>query len=191
MSTVSTKPYLLRAIWEWCVDQGFTPYLATLVDENTRVPPGYARDGQIVLNLSPDATGQLQMENEYISFQGRFGGVAHSLVIPVANVIAIYARENGQGMAFEPALEADEEAGYMTQATESVRQMTRGREGRVVVAALAGGFAIGAVIGCVIATSRRREPSWSDRLACEGLGRNLLDRLASIMPESVSEKFGR
>ena len=110
MSTVSTKPYLLRAIWEWCVDQGFTPYLATLVDENTRVPPGYARDGQIVLNLSPDATGQLQMDNEYISFQGRFGGVAHSLVIPVANVIAIYARENGQGMAFEPALEGGEEA---------------------------------------------------------------------------------
>ena len=109
MSTVSTKPYLLRAIWEWCVDQGFTPYLATLVDENTRVPPGYARDGQIVLNLSPDATGQLQMDNEYISFQGRFGGVAHSLVIPVANVIAIYARENGQGMAFEPALEGSEE----------------------------------------------------------------------------------
>ena len=110
MSTVSTKPYLLRAIWEWCVDQGFTPYLATLVDEDTRVPPGYARDGQIVLNLSPDATGQLQMDNEYISFQGRFGGVAHSLVIPVANVIAIYARENGQGMAFEPALEGGEEA---------------------------------------------------------------------------------
>ena len=109
MSTVSTKPYLLRAIWEWCVDQGFTPYLATLVDENTRVPPGYARDGQILLNLSPDATGQLQMDNEYISFQGRFGGVAHSLVIPVANVIAIYARENGQGMAFEPALEGSEE----------------------------------------------------------------------------------
>ena len=110
MTTISTKPYLLRAIWEWCVDQGFTPYLATLVDENTRVPPGYARDGQIVLNLSPDATGQLQIDNEYISFQGRFGGVAHSLVIPVANVIAIYARENGQGMAFEPALEGGEEA---------------------------------------------------------------------------------
>lgn len=100
MSTVSTKPYLLRAIWEWCVDQGFTPYVATLVDENTRVPPGYARDGQIVLNLSPDATGQLQMANDYISFQARFGGAAHSLVIPVENVIAIYARENGQGMAF-------------------------------------------------------------------------------------------
>lgn len=108
MTTVSTKPYLLRAIWEWCVDQGFTPYVATLVDEHTRVPPGYARDGQIVLNLSPDATGQLQMANDYISFQARFGGVAHSLVIPVANVIAIYARENGQGMAFEPELAAEE-----------------------------------------------------------------------------------
>ena len=115
MSTVSTKPYLLRAIWEWCVDQGFTPYLATLVDEDTRVPPGYARDGQIVLNLSPDATGQLQMANDFISFQGRFGGVAHSLVIPVANVIAIYARENGQGMAFEPELEVPEEEAEATE----------------------------------------------------------------------------
>ena len=112
MSTVSTKPYLLRAIWEWCVDQGFTPYLAALVDENTRVPPGYAHDGQIVLNLSSDATGQLQMANDYISFQARFGGVAHSLVIPVANVIAIYARENGQGMAFEPeGLAVEDDAG--------------------------------------------------------------------------------
>lgn len=115
MSTVSTKPYLLRAIWEWCVDQGFTPYLTTLVDEDTRVPPGYARDGQIVLNLSPDATGQLQMANDFISFQARFGGAAHSLVIPVANVVAIYARENGQGMAFEPELEAVEDASVAVQ----------------------------------------------------------------------------
>ena len=115
MTTVSTKPYLLRAIWEWCVDQGFTPYLATLVDEDTRVPPGYARDGQIVLNLSPDATGQLQMANDFISFQARFGGAAHSLVIPVANVVAIYARENGQGMAFEPELEAVEDASVAVQ----------------------------------------------------------------------------
>ena len=107
MSIVSTKPYLLRAIWQWCIDQGFTPYIATAVDEHTRVPPGYARDGQIVLNLAPDATRQLQMENDFISFQARFGGVAHSLVIPVANVIAIYARENGQGMAFEPEFEED------------------------------------------------------------------------------------
>lgn len=104
MTTVSTKPYLIRAIWEWCVDQGFTPYLATLVDAQTRVPPGYAKDGQIVLNLGPDATHQLAMENEFISFQARFNGVQHSLLVPVANVVAIYARENGQGMAFEPDL---------------------------------------------------------------------------------------
>ena len=113
MSTVSTKPYLLRAIWEWCVDQGFTPYLAAIVDEQTRVPPGYARDGQIVLNLSSEATGHLQMANDFITFQARFGGVAHSLAIPVGNVIAIYARENGQGMAFEPEFEdaAQDEGG--------------------------------------------------------------------------------
>ena len=123
--TVSTKPYLLRAIWEWCVDQGFTPYLAALVDDQTRVPPGYARDGQIVLNLSPDATGNMQMANDYISFQARFGGVAHSLVIPVANVIAIYARENGQGMAFEPEFEGDDADGA---ALESVPQDEGGQE---------------------------------------------------------------
>ncbi|NMG66362.1 ClpXP protease specificity-enhancing factor [Azoarcus indigens] len=101
MTTVSTKPYLIRAIYEWCVDQGFTPYIAAMVDEQTRVPPGYARDGQIVLNVGADATHQLVMDNESISFQARFNGVAHSLLVPVGNVVAIYARENGQGMAFE------------------------------------------------------------------------------------------
>ena len=110
MSTVSTKPYLIRAIWEWCVDQGYTPYLATLVDSRTRVPPGYAKDGQIVLNLGPDATHQLSMENEFISFQARFNGVTHSLLVPVANVVAIYARENGQGMAFEPEAGSEDDA---------------------------------------------------------------------------------
>jgi stringent starvation protein B len=99
--TISTKPYLIRAIYEWCVDQGYTPHVAALVDENTSVPPGYARDGQIVLNLGPEATHQLMMGNERITFQARFGGVAHSLSIPVANVVAVYARENGHGMAFE------------------------------------------------------------------------------------------
>ena len=71
MSMVSTKPYLIRAIYEWCVDQGFTPYLATVVDDHTRVPPGYAKDGQIVLNVGPEATHQLAMENEFISFQAQ------------------------------------------------------------------------------------------------------------------------
>lgn len=101
MSEVSTKPYLIRAIYEWCVDQGFTPYLAAMVDGSTRVPPGAAKDGQIVLNVSPDATHQLDMGNDFVAFQARFGGVAHAISVPVANVIAIYARENGHGMAFE------------------------------------------------------------------------------------------
>ncbi len=120
MSNVSTKPYLIRAIYEWCVDQGFTPYLATLVDADTRVPAGYAKDGQIVLNIGPDAAHKLAMENDFISFQARFGGVAHSLLVPVDNVVAIYARENGQGMAFEvhaPTAEAAEAGGIDADAT--------------------------------------------------------------------------
>ncbi len=101
MSSVSTKPYLIRAIYEWCVDQGLTPYVAAVVDGTTRIPPGAARDGQIVLNVSPDATNQLDMSNDLITFQARFGGVAQSISIPVDNVVAVYARENGHGMAFE------------------------------------------------------------------------------------------
>lgn len=98
----STKPYLIRAIHEWCTDQGFTPYLAVVVDAQTRVPREYVKDGQIVLNVGLDATGQLQLGNEEISFQARFNGVAFPVHVPVSAVAAIYARENGQGMAFEP-----------------------------------------------------------------------------------------
>jgi stringent starvation protein B len=102
MELPSTKPYLLRAIWDWCCDNGFTPYIAVQVDGRTRVPREFVRDGQIVLNVGPDATNKLQLGNELIEFQARFGGVARELSIPVAQVSAIYARENGAGMAFEP-----------------------------------------------------------------------------------------
>lgn len=110
----STKPYLLRAIFEWCLDQGFTPYMAVVVDAHTVVPRQYVRDSQIVLNIGPDATQHLVMGNELITFNARFGGMAQALSIPVDNVAAIYARENGQGMAFElvpaqPAEEPDDE----------------------------------------------------------------------------------
>lgn len=97
----STKPYLLRALWEWCCDNGFTPHLAVNVDERTRVPREFVRDGQIVLNIGPTATNKLQMGNDFIEFQARFGGVARELSVPVTQVTAIYARENGAGMAFE------------------------------------------------------------------------------------------
>jgi stringent starvation protein B len=102
MTTDSTKPYLIRAIYDWCIDQGFTPHIAVIVDERVVVPPGYAQDGQIVLNLGPEATNNLALSNDAITFQARFGGKAHALMIPVSNVLAVYARENGQGMAFEP-----------------------------------------------------------------------------------------
>lgn len=101
MSVVSTKPYLLRALYEWCVDQGFTPYVSVQVDAHTLVPRQYVRDGQIVLNLGTEAVQNLHMGNDLITCQARFGGVAQSLSIPIDNVAAIYARENGQGMAFE------------------------------------------------------------------------------------------
>ena len=99
----STKPYLIRAIHEWCLDQRFTPYLAVSVDHRTRVPREHVKDGQIVLNLGPEATHQLVMGNELITFSARFNGVAQALSIPIENIAAIYARENGQGMAFEVA----------------------------------------------------------------------------------------
>lgn len=101
MELPSTKPYLLRAIWEWCCDNGFTPHIAVEVDARTRVPREFVRGGQIVLNLGPSATNKLQIGNEYVEFQARFNGVARDLSVPVERVSAIYARENGAGMAFE------------------------------------------------------------------------------------------
>ena len=101
MSEISTKPYLIRAIYQWCSDQGLTPYLSVVVDHRTLVPRQFVQDGQIVLNVSTDATQSLVMGNEMIAFQARFGGVAQNISLPVDNVSAIYARENGHGMAFE------------------------------------------------------------------------------------------
>jgi stringent starvation protein B len=98
--TTSTKPYLLRALYEWCIDSGYTPYLSVIVDSSTRVPMEYVRDGEIVLNVGPLATSRVAMGNESIECTARFAGVARELSIPVSQVTAIYARENGQGMSF-------------------------------------------------------------------------------------------
>jgi stringent starvation protein B len=96
-----TKPYLVRAIWEWCNDSGFTPYLTVAVDASCRVPQEFVRDAQIVLNIGAEATHKLQIQNDLVSFQARFGGVAQEIYVPMERVVAIYARENGNGMAFE------------------------------------------------------------------------------------------
>lgn len=96
----STRPYLIRALYEWCTDNGFTPFIAVLVDDSVRVPLEYVKDGEIVLNVSFEATSALRLGNECIEFKGRFGGIARDIYVPVGRVVAIYARENGQGMAF-------------------------------------------------------------------------------------------
>lgn len=101
MSEVSTKPYLIRAIHDWCNDAGFTPYVAVAVDESVRVPQEFVKNGEIVLNVSALATSRLLIDNEAISFHARFSGVPRDVYVPMERVIAVYARENGQGMAFE------------------------------------------------------------------------------------------
>ena len=101
MPELSTKPYLIRAIHQWCTDSGYTPYIAVLADDTVRVPREFVKNGEIVLNISPLATNRLQLGTEAIEFQARFGGIAREVFVPVDKVIAVYARENGQGMAFE------------------------------------------------------------------------------------------
>ncbi len=96
----STRPYLLRALHDWCTDNGFTPYVAVHVGPGVQVPMEYVKNNEIVLNVSFEATSGLQLGNEFIEFKARFGGITREIVVPVGHVVAIYARENGQGMAF-------------------------------------------------------------------------------------------
>jgi stringent starvation protein B len=114
MPDISTKPYMLRAIYEWCTDSGFTPYLAVKVDAATTVPMEYVKKGEIVLNISFGATSGLKMDNDAIHFHARFSGVSREIYVPVQNVLAIYANENGQGMAFEVSNTAAENVSVPT-----------------------------------------------------------------------------
>jgi len=100
VSIPSTKPYLIRALHEWCSDNGFTPFIAVFVDGRVEVPMEFVKNDEIVLNLSSEACHQLDLGNEWVSFQARFGGVPKRVMVPVTHVLAIYARENGQGMSF-------------------------------------------------------------------------------------------
>jgi stringent starvation protein B len=101
MSEISTKPYFLRAIYEWCIDSGFTPYISVKVDETTRVPTEYVKNGEIVLNISAQATRSLTMSNDLIQFSARFSGMSREISIPVARVAGVFARENGHGAFFQ------------------------------------------------------------------------------------------
>jgi len=96
----STRPYMVRAMYDWCVDNQLTPFIVVAVDASVRVPMEFVRDGEIVLNVSMGATSSLVLGNDYIDFKARFGGVARDISVPMGRVSAIYARENGQGMTF-------------------------------------------------------------------------------------------
>src|SRR5690349_3667234 len=102
----STRPYLIRALHDWCTDNGFTPYIAVYVDEHVQVPKEYVKNNEIVLNVGFEATSALKLGNELIEFKARFGGTSREIAVPIDHVIAIYARENGQGMAFPMPTEA-------------------------------------------------------------------------------------
>src|SRR3954469_17886723 len=106
LESTSTRPYLIRALYEWCTDNGFTPYVAVLVDETVQVPREYVKNGEIVLNISFDATSSLKLGNDFIEFKARFAGSAREIMVPISHVIAIYARENGKGMPFPMAAPA-------------------------------------------------------------------------------------
>lgn len=102
---ISTKPYMLRAMYEWCVDNGLTPHLLVAVNKKTRVPSAYVKNGEIVLNINYSATKNLLIANDAITFSARFGGVASNVYVPIDAVRGIFARENGQGMFFEVSMD--------------------------------------------------------------------------------------
>ena len=104
---LSQTPYFIRALWEWCSDAGLSPQIVVHVDESTQVPQGFVVDGRIVLDISAEATNQLELGDEWITFQARFGTKVENIAIPVGNVLAIFAEETNQGMAFDLDLHSE------------------------------------------------------------------------------------
>lgn len=119
MAETSTKPYLLRALYEWCTDNGYTPYIVVFVDGSTRVPMEFVKNGEIVLNISFDATSHLKIDNDFVHLRVRFGGVSRDIEVPIDNVSAIYASENGQGMAFDVQRDAAAKAAKTSASKEA------------------------------------------------------------------------
>ena len=135
LESTSTRPYLIRALYEWCTDNGLTPYVAVQVDDTVMVPREYVKNGEIVLNISFDATSSLTLGNDFIEFKARFAGSAREIIVPISRVIAIYARENGQGMAF-PMNAVDGVASKSTSALSSVPAASGNAEGELRVVQL-------------------------------------------------------
>ena len=121
----STRPYLIRPLYDWCSETGFTPYVAVKVDNSVQVPREYVQGGEIVLNVSMDATSSLKLGNEFIEFKARFGGKPRDIMVPIERVMAIYARENGQGMAF-PVSDESSEVSALTPVTATAAEAEDG-----------------------------------------------------------------
>lgn len=117
---ISTKPYMVRAIHEWCVDNGFTPHLLVAVNAQTRVPMGYVKEGEIVLNVNYSATKDMHIDNQAVTFSARFGGVSHNIYVPMDAVKGVFARESGQGMFFDTQMESDDVSDASEVAQEAV-----------------------------------------------------------------------
>lgn len=125
MSDLSTRPYLIRAIHEWCVDSGLTPYLAVRVNDQTEVPLAFVKEGEIVLNLSVGAVRNLELGNEIISCSGRFGGVPFDVFVPIDAVIGIFAKETGQGLVFQGAESEPQPPTSVSDAVENKHPMKK------------------------------------------------------------------
>jgi len=125
---IPTKPYMLRALHEWCVDNNLTPHLIVAVNAQTRVPMAYVKDGEIVLNINYSATKDLHIDNDSVVFSARFGGVSQNIYVPMSAVRGIFARENGQGMFFEADLEQEEVPFLMEDAKQNAEPIENKEE---------------------------------------------------------------
>lgn len=128
----TSKPYLIRALYEWCCDQGYTPYIEAWVNAQTKVPMQYVEDNRIVLNIGQRAANRLQIDNDWIHFAARFSGVSHEIWIPVGHVLSIFARENGEGMGFQLEVleEEDMPSAAVAQPSNSAEKAPEAEEGR-------------------------------------------------------------
>ncbi|MCL2310579.1 MAG: ClpXP protease specificity-enhancing factor [Proteobacteria bacterium] len=121
-SEASAKPYLVRALCEWCADKDLTPYLVVKVNDDTRVPKAYVNNGEIVFNLSARTTHQLKIDNDWIMFSARFGGVSQDVAIPFSAVAAIFAKETGYGLFFNAAAFGETADGNALSASSAARK---------------------------------------------------------------------
>lgn len=134
MTMTSSRPYLTRALYEWIVDNGCTPYVVVNANRNdVQVPQSYVKDGQIVLNIAPSAVVGLKIDNAALEFNARFGGVPTQIYVPMGALLGIYARENGQGMIFEPEDSAPVPPPAADQSGKAADNKKPGRPGLKVV----------------------------------------------------------